>query len=35
MHPAVGAPLTRVIDKNGATLADQYFPPGTEVGVNA
>jgi cytochrome P450 len=35
VHPAVGAPLTRVIGLNGATLAGQYFPPGTEVGVNA
>jgi cytochrome P450 len=34
MHSAVGTPLTRVIGTNGATLAGQYFPPGTEVGVN-
>jgi cytochrome P450 len=26
--------LTRVVDVNGATLVGQYFPPGTEVGVN-
>jgi cytochrome P450 len=35
VHPAVGAPLTRIIGPNGVTLAGQYFPPGTEVGVNA
>jgi cytochrome P450 len=35
MHPAVGVPLARVVGLNGATLAGQYFPPGTEVGVNA
>ncbi|KAL6154177.1 hypothetical protein ACJQWK_01907 [Exserohilum turcicum] len=34
MHSAVGAPMARVIGKEGATLAGQYFPPGTEVGVN-
>ncbi|CAN9129402.1 unnamed protein product [Alternaria alternata] len=34
IHSAVGAPLTRVIGKEGATLVGQYFPPGTEVGVN-
>jgi cytochrome P450 len=34
VHPAVGAPLTRVIGKDGAHLAGQYFPAGTEVGVN-
>lgn len=34
MHSAVGAPLTRVIGSDGATLAGQYFPPGIEVGVN-
>jgi cytochrome P450 len=35
IHPAVGAPLTRVVGQNGAHLAGQYFPPGSEVGVNA
>ncbi|KAF2689030.1 pisatin demethylase [Lentithecium fluviatile CBS 122367] len=35
VHPAVGVPLTRVVGKAGAHLAGQYFPPGTEVGVNA
>ena len=35
MHPAVGAPLTRVIGPDGAQLAGYFFPPGTEVGVNA
>jgi cytochrome P450 len=34
MHSAVGAPLTRIIGMGGANLAGQYFPPGTEVGVN-
>ena len=35
VHPAVGAPLTRVIGNNGVHLAGQYFPVGTEVGINA
>lgn len=34
VHPAVGAPLTRVLGKDGANLAGHYFPPGSEVGVN-
>ncbi|KAI1559582.1 CypX, Cytochrome P450, partial [Pyrenophora tritici-repentis] len=34
MHPAVGAPLTRIIGIGGANLAGRYFPAGTEVGVN-
>jgi cytochrome P450 len=35
MHPAVGAPLTRVIGPGGLQLAGYFFPPGTDVGVNA
>ncbi|KAH6611813.1 pisatin demethylase [Boeremia exigua] len=35
VHPAVGAPLTRVVGPQGLTVAGQFFPPGTEVGVNA
>ncbi|KAF9696259.1 hypothetical protein EKO04_005773 [Ascochyta lentis] len=35
LHPAVGAPMTRVIGPQGAHLAGHYFPPGTKVGVNA
>jgi cytochrome P450 len=35
MHPAVGAPLARVIGPDGAQLAGYFFPPGTELGVNA
>lgn len=35
LHPAVGFPLARVIGKDGANIAGHYFPPGTEVGVNA
>lgn len=35
LHPAVGAPLTRVIREGGAHFAGQYFPAGTEVGINA
>ncbi|RAR09523.1 pisatin demethylase [Stemphylium lycopersici] len=34
VHPAVGAPLTRIVGKDGANLAGHYFPPGSEVGVN-
>lgn len=34
MHPAVGMPLTRVVGQNGAHIAGQFFPPGTEVGIN-
>jgi cytochrome P450 len=35
LHPAVGAPLTRIVGHSGAELAGHYFPAGTEVGVNA
>ncbi|CZR62536.1 related to pisatin demethylase cytochrome P450 [Phialocephala subalpina] len=35
MHPATGLPLARVVPEQGATIAGQYFPGGTIVGVNA
>ncbi|KAJ8106217.1 hypothetical protein OPT61_g9684 [Boeremia exigua] len=35
MHPAVGAPMTRIVGPAGLTLAGRFFPSGTEVGVNA
>ncbi|CAG5186751.1 uncharacterized protein ALTATR162_LOCUS11693 [Alternaria atra] len=35
VHPAIAAPLVRIVGKNGAQLAGQYFPPGSEVGVNS
>lgn len=35
VHPAVGAPVTRIVGTQGLQIAGQYFPPGTEVGVNA
>lgn len=34
MHPAAGTPLWRVVPAGGATLCGQYFPAGTNVGVN-
>lgn len=34
MHPAVGLCLWRIVPAGGATLAGQYFPAGTNVGVN-
>lgn len=34
MHPAVGLPLWRVVPAGGVTLCGQYFPAGSEVGVN-
>ncbi|KAF4986398.1 hypothetical protein FDECE_15971 [Fusarium decemcellulare] len=34
LHPAVGLPLERVVPKGGATIAGQFFPEGTIVGVN-
>ncbi|POS69688.1 cytochrome P450 oxidoreductase [Diaporthe helianthi] len=34
MHPAVGLCLWRVVPAGGATLCGQYFPSGTNVGVN-
>ncbi|KAF3047879.1 hypothetical protein E8E11_008115 [Didymella keratinophila] len=35
VHPAVAAPMTRVVDPQGLQIAGHFFPPGTEVGVNA
>lgn len=35
IHPAVGAPLTRVVGPQGLRIAGYFFPPGTEIGVNA
>ncbi|RTE73715.1 hypothetical protein BHE90_011852 [Fusarium euwallaceae] len=35
MHPATGLILGRVVPPAGATLAGQYFPPGTVVGINS
>lgn len=35
IHPAVAAPMTRVAGPQGLQTAGQFFPPGTEVGVNA
>jgi cytochrome P450 len=34
MHPAVGLCLWRIVPAGGATLCGQYFPAGTNVGVN-
>ncbi|KAF5672008.1 cytochrome P450 monooxygenase [Fusarium heterosporum] len=34
LHPAVGQPLERVVPVGGATIAGQFFPEGTIVGVN-
>ncbi|KAF5668798.1 cytochrome P450 monooxygenase [Fusarium denticulatum] len=34
LHPAVGQPLERVVPAGGATIAGQFFPEGTIVGVN-
>lgn len=35
IHPAVGAPLTRVAGPQGLQIDRYFFPPGTEIGVNA
>ncbi|UPK97402.1 hypothetical protein LCI18_008337 [Fusarium solani-melongenae] len=35
MHPATGLILGRAVPAGGATLAGQYFPPGTIVGINS
>lgn len=35
MHPATGLPLWRQVPAGGVTLCGQYFPAGTEVGVNS
>jgi cytochrome P450 len=34
MHPATGLPLWRVIPEGGAEICGQYFPAGSEVGLN-
>ncbi|KAF2159886.1 hypothetical protein M409DRAFT_60477 [Zasmidium cellare ATCC 36951] len=34
LHPAVSVPLSRTVPSGGAVLAGQYFPAGTDVGVN-
>ncbi|CAJ0547399.1 Ff.00g041530.m01.CDS01 [Fusarium sp. VM40] len=34
LHPAVGQPLERVVPAGGATIAGQFFPEGTIVGIN-
>ncbi|KAK4098563.1 cytochrome P450 [Parathielavia hyrcaniae] len=35
VHPAMGLPLGRVVPSEGATLAEQYSPPGTVMGINS
>ncbi|SPN96513.1 related to cytochrome P450 CYP3/CYP5/CYP6/CYP9 subfamilies [Cephalotrichum gorgonifer] len=35
LHPAVGTILPRVVPEGGIELSSQYFPAGTEVGVNS
>ncbi|KAM6523116.1 Pisatin demethylase [Fusarium solani] len=34
LHPGVGTQLTRVVPKGGLVIEGQFFPEGTEVGVN-
>ena len=34
LHPGTGLPLWRVVNEGGAEICGQYFPAGTEVGVN-
>ncbi|KAF5005010.1 hypothetical protein FDECE_8535 [Fusarium decemcellulare] len=34
LHPGVGTQLTRVVPKGGLVIEGQFFPGGTEVGVN-
>ncbi|KAI0128207.1 cytochrome P450 [Hypoxylon sp. NC0597] len=34
LHPATGLPLERVVPSGGATIAGQFFPEGSVVGVN-
>ncbi|KAK6080408.1 cytochrome P450 oxidoreductase [Seiridium cupressi] len=34
LHPATGLPLERLVPEGGATIAGQFFPAGTTVGVN-
>lgn len=35
MHPATGLPLWRQVPQGGATICGQYFPEGTNVGINS
>ena len=35
VHPAVGAPMTRVVGSEGLHIGGTFFPAGTEVGINA
>ncbi|KAH7129731.1 cytochrome P450 [Dactylonectria estremocensis] len=35
LNPAVGMPLERVVPDGGATIAGQFFPGGTTVGINS
>ncbi|KAK9418660.1 putative Cytochrome P450 [Seiridium unicorne] len=34
LHPATGLPLERLVPEGGTTIAGQFFPAGTTVGVN-
>ncbi|KAL2815754.1 cytochrome P450 [Aspergillus granulosus] len=34
LHPATGYPLLRVVPKGGVSLAGQFFPEGTRIGMN-
>jgi cytochrome P450 len=34
VHPAVGAPMTRVVGSQGLRVRGTFFPAGTEVGIN-
>lgn len=35
LHAAVGLPLWRTVNEGGAEICGQYFPAGSEVGINA